>query len=92
MNKQELVKKIAEAGGISQAAAERTLKGMLDSITECLSSGDSLTLVGFGIFSVRERAERQGRNPQTGKPLTISARKVVGFKTGKKLAEAVRGG
>jgi DNA-binding protein HU-beta len=90
MNKQELVKKIAEAGGISQTAADKALKGMLASITDCLSNGDSLTLVGFGSFTVRERAERQGRNPQTGKTMTITARKVVGFKAGKNLVEAVK--
>lgn len=90
MNKSELVEKMAGAGGISKAAAEKALNGMLDAITDALSSGDKVTLVGFGTFSVTKRAARQGRNPQTGKVIKIAARNVARFKPGSKLADAVK--
>ena len=90
MNKSELVESMAKASGISKAAAEKALNGMLDSITGALKKGDKVTLVGFGTFSVSKRAARQGRNPQTGNPITIKARKVARFKTGSKLADAVK--
>jgi len=90
MNKSELVESMAKAGGISKAAAEKTLGGMLAAVTTALKKGDKVTLVGFGTFSVTKRAARQGRNPQTGKAITIKARKVARFKPGSKLAEAVK--
>jgi len=90
MNKSELVESMAKASGISKAAAEKALNGMLDSITGALKKGDKVTLVGFGTFSVSKRAARQGRNPQTGNPITIKARKVARFKAGSKLADAVK--
>lgn len=90
MNKSELVEKMAKSGSISKAAAEKTLGGMLDAVTDALKKGDKVTLVGFGTFSVTKRAARQGRNPQTGKPITIKARKVARFKAGSKLADTVK--
>ena len=90
MNKSELVEGMASASGISKAAAEKALNGMLDSITSALSKGDKVTLVGFGTFSVADRAARTGRNPQTGKEIKIAARTVARFKAGSKLADAVK--
>lgn len=90
MNKSELVDNMADSAGISKAAAEKALNGMLDSITNALAKGDKVTLVGFGTFSSAQRAARQGRNPQTGKTIKIEARKVARFKPGSKLAEAVK--
>lgn len=90
MNKSELVDSMASAAGISKAAAEKSLTGFLDAVTNALSSGDKVTLVGFGTFSVTKRAARQGRNPQTGKAIKIPARKVARFKPGSKLADAVK--
>ena len=90
MNKGELVENMANAAGISKAAAERSLTGLLDAISGALSKGDKVTLVGFGTFSVSKRSARQGRNPQTGATIQIAARTVARFKPGSKLADAVR--
>jgi len=90
MNKGELVENMANAAGISKAAAERALTGLLDSISGALSKGDKVTLVGFGTFSVSKRSARQGRNPQTGAAIKIPARTVARFKPGSKLADAVK--
>ncbi|MEA1935047.1 MAG: HU family DNA-binding protein [Thermodesulfobacteriota bacterium] len=89
MNKGELVNSMAKAGEISKAAAEDALNGLLETITDALSSGDKVTLVGFGTFSVTNRSARKGRNPQTGKEIQIKAKKVARFKAGSKLADAV---
>lgn len=86
MKKSELVEAMAKAGGISITAAEKTLSGALSAITKALKKGDKVTLVGFGTFSAVKRATKQGRNPQTGKSITIKARKVAKFKAGGKLA------
>jgi len=90
MNKSELVERMASASGVSKAAAEKALNGMLDAISSALSTGDKVTLVGFGTFSVAKRAARQGRNPQTGKVIKIAARNVARFKAGSKLSDAVK--
>jgi DNA-binding protein HU-beta len=90
MNKGELVENMADASGISKAAAERALTGLLDSITGALSKGDKVTLVGFGTFSVSKRSARQGRNPQTGAAIKIPARTVARFKPGSKLVDSVK--
>ncbi|KJR98127.1 MAG: DNA-binding protein [Desulfobulbaceae bacterium BRH_c16a] len=89
MNKKELIESIAGAADISKAAAEKALNGTLAAIAESLNNGDKVTLVGFGTFSVSKRDARQGRNPQTGKDISIPAKKVVKFKAGSKLSEAV---
>ncbi|MCW8877681.1 MAG: DNA-binding protein HU-beta [Kangiellaceae bacterium] len=89
MNKSELVDAIASGADISKASAGRALDAMLDSITETLRKGDQVALVGFGTFSVKDRAARTGRNPQTGKTIEIPAARVPGFKAGKGLKDAV---
>ena len=88
MNKQELIENIAASADITKAAAVRALDSMIDSITDSLKHGDSVVLVGFGTFSVRDRAARTGRNPQTGEEIQIKAAKVPAFKAGKALKEA----
>lgn len=90
MNKSDLVDSMANAAGISKAAAEKALTGMLDGITDALANGDKVTLVGFGTFSVSARAARQGRNPQTGATIKIAARSVARFKPGSKLTDAIK--
>jgi len=89
MNKGDLIAKIADGANMSKAQAEDALNAVLNSITEALKSDDSVTLVGFGTFSVSRREARSGRNPQTGKAINIAARNVPKFKPGKKLADAV---
>lgn len=87
MNKAELVDAIAAGSGISKADSKRALDAFIDATTNALKSGDRVSLVGFGSFSVSERAERKGRNPQTGAEITIAAKKVVKFKAGTELSE-----
>ena len=89
MNKSELIEAIAASADIPKAAASRALDAMVDTVTESLKKGDSVSLVGFGTFSVKERAARTGRNPQTGQPIQISAAKVPTFKAGKALQDSV---
>ncbi|WP_106477021.1 nucleoid-associated protein HU-beta [Phytohalomonas tamaricis] len=89
MNKSELIEAIAASADIPKAAASRALDAMIDSVTDSLKKGDSVALVGFGTFDVKERAARTGRNPQTGKPIQIDAAKVPSFKAGKALKDAV---
>ena len=87
MNKAELVDAIAAGSGISKADSKRALDAFIDATANALKSGDRVSLVGFGSFSVSERAERKGRNPQTGAEITIAAKKVVKFKAGTELSE-----
>ena len=89
MNKSELIDAIAASADIPKAVAGRALDAVIDTVTGALKSGDSVVLVGFGTFVVKERAARTGRNPQTGKALEISAAKVPSFKPGKGLKDAV---
>jgi DNA-binding protein HU-beta len=89
VNKSELVDAIASGADISKASAGRALDSMVETITESLKKGDPVALVGFGTFSVKDRAARQGRNPQTGATIQISAARVPGFKAGKGLKDAV---
>lgn len=89
MNKSELIDAIATGADITKADAGRALDAAIEAITNALKAGDQVTLVGFGTFQVKERAERTGRNPQTGKEITIAASKVPGFKAGKGLKDAV---
>lgn len=89
MNKTELIDRIAEEADISKASAGRALDAALDAITEALKTADPVSLVGFGTFTVRERAARTGRNPQTGAPIQIAAAKVPAFKPGKGLKDAL---
>jgi len=89
MNKSELINQIAESADITKKAAGEALESFMKAITDTLEKGDKLQLVGFGTFSVTKRAARDGRNPQTGKAIKIPAKKVVKFKVGSKLSEAV---
>jgi DNA-binding protein HU-beta len=74
---------------ITKADAERALNGIMEAITDALSKGDKVALIGFGTFSTTKRAARDGRNPQTGKTMKIKAKTVAKFKAGAKLADAV---
>ncbi|MBU0663082.1 MAG: HU family DNA-binding protein [Proteobacteria bacterium] len=89
MNKSELVSKVAESAGLTKVAAEKALKSVLDVIAKALANDESVTLVGFGSFSVTTRAARTVRNPQTGKEMKIAEKKVVKFKVGKTLKDSV---
>ena len=89
MNKSALIDAIAEKGGLSMTDAGKALDATIASIAEALKSGDTVTLVGFGTFNVKERAARTGRNPQTGAALEIKASKVPSFKAGKGLKDSV---
>ena len=89
MNKSELIEAIAASADIPKASAARALDAMVDSVTDSLKKGDSVSLVGFGTFHVKERAARTGRNPQTGQPIEIKAAEVPGFKAGQALKDSV---
>jgi DNA-binding protein HU-beta len=89
VNKSQLIDQIAEGADISKASAGRALDAFVEAVSDTLKSGDQVALVGFGTFSVRERAARTGRNPQTGAEIQIAAAKVPGFKAGKALKDAV---
>ncbi len=91
MNKSELINAIAEHANLTKADAGRGLDAFIKTIETTLKTGDSISLVGFGTFTVKERAERTGRNPQTGQEITIAAAKVPSFKPGKGLKDAVNG-
>jgi DNA-binding protein HU-beta len=89
MNKSELIDAIASKGDLSKAQAGQALEALIGAVGDALKAGDSVTLVGFGTFSVKERAARSGRNPKTGETIQIAASKVPGFKAGKGLKDAV---
>jgi DNA-binding protein HU-beta len=89
MNKGELVDAVASAAGLSRGDATKAVDAVLDSITTTLKNGGSVSLVGFGTFSVKARAARMGRNPRTGESIHIAASNVPGFKAGKGLKDAV---
>ena len=89
MKKTDVVNAVADAADLSKADAGRALDAVINVITKALKSGDSVTLTGFGTFAVRKRADRQGRNPQTGATIKIKASKNPGFKAGKALKDAV---
>jgi len=91
MNKSDLINAIAQHANLTKADAGRGLEGIIKSIETALKAGDSVALVGFGSFEVKERAERKGRNPQTGEEITIAAARLPGFKAGKSLKDAVNG-
>ena len=90
MTKAELIAKAAKDAKITKVASGKALDGIIDGITKALKKGDRVTLVGFGTFSVSKRKARTGRNPQTGKPIKIAARKVAKFKAGSELSKAVK--
>ena len=88
MTKQDLVSEVANVG-ITKKQAAVAVNAVFDAIKDSLAAGDKVSLVGFGSFSVKKRAAREGRNPRTGKPLKIPAKKVPVFKPGKALRDAV---
>ena len=92
MNKSDLVDSVASKADMSKAEAGRAVDAVLGSVGDALGNGDSVSLVGFGTFSVRHRAARMGRNPQTGATMQIAASKVPGFKAGKALKDKVKFG
>ena len=89
MNKNDLIARVAEAADISKADATSAVDAVFDTITEALSGGDEVRLVGFGTFAVTKRAQSEGRNPRTGEKITIPASMQPKFKAGKGLKDAV---
>ena len=90
MNKGELAEKVAKDSRLSKASAEDAVNTVLGAIADALTKGDKVTLVGFGTFSVADRAAREGRNPQTGAKMNIPASKGVKFKAGSKLTDSLK--
>jgi DNA-binding protein HU-beta len=90
MNKAQLIDAIASEAKLTKADAKRALDATISSTTKALKKGDRVALVGFGSFSISKRSARTGRNPQTGAPIKIEAKKVVKFKAGSELADAVK--
>ena len=89
MNKSDLIAAVAAKTGETKKNAEASINALIDVIAESLKDGEKIQVVGFGSFEVRERAERKGRNPQTGKEMKIAAKKAPVFKAGKALKDAV---
>lgn len=89
MNKAELIDAIASQSGLSKVDAKKALDGFVAATSTAMKAGDRISLVGFGSFSVSNRAARTGRNPQTGKEIKIAAKNVVRFKAGAELTGAV---
>ena len=89
-NKQDLIAEVAAKTGLTKKDSEKAVNAFGEVVTEFLAKGEKVQLIGFGNFEVRERAARKGRNPQTGKEITIAASKVPAFKAGKALKDAVK--
>jgi len=89
VNKAELIEAVAESAEMTKAEASRAIDAVVSSITAAMQKQDDVSLIGFGTFTVRERAARAGRNPQTGETIQIAAAKVPAFKAGKALKDAV---
>ena len=90
MNKTELVAKVSEKTEYSQKVCDEVVKAVFNTITDALSEGDSFSLVGFGTFTVADRAAREGKNPATGEKIVIPATKIPKFRAGKALKDAVK--
>jgi DNA-binding protein HU-beta len=90
MTRVDLVEAVARRAGVTKAEAGRVVNAVFESVREALSRGEKITLTGFGTFEVRQRAERVGRNPQSGERITIPAQRTAAFRAGKSLKEAVR--
>lgn len=90
MNKGQLIDSIAEKAGLSKADSKKAVEAFIETTEETLKSGDKISLVGFGSFSITERAARTGRNPQTGATMEIAAKKIVKFKAGSELSDKVQ--
>ncbi len=91
MNKEELVQEVAKKASVTQREAVEVLNALVETVQKTVAKGEKVTLVGFGTFERRERAARNGRNPQTGKEIKIEAKKVPAFSAGKKFKSAVNG-
>ena len=91
MNKEELVQEIAKKANTTQKEAAEILTALVETVQKTVAKGEKVTLVGFGTFERRERAARNGRNPQTGKEIKIAAKKVPAFSAGKKFKTVVNG-
>jgi DNA-binding protein HU-beta len=89
MNKGELIEAVAGSSGLSRSESTKAVDAVLDTVSKTLAGGGSVSLVGFGTFTVKSRAARMGRNPRTGEAIHIAASKVPGFKAGKGLKDAV---
>ncbi|WP_304634039.1 HU family DNA-binding protein [Pseudoalteromonas sp.] len=89
MNKAQLVNAIAAEADITKASAERALDAFTNAVSNSLTKGEDVTILGFGSFTTQERKERKGRNPQTGEAITIAAATLPKFKAGKALKDAV---
>ncbi|MGQ7869332.1 HU family DNA-binding protein [uncultured Sunxiuqinia sp.] len=89
MNKAQLIDAIAEKAGLTKADAKKALDAFVESTTDALKNGDRVALIGFGSFAVSTRSARTGRNPQSGAPIEIPEKKVVKFKPGAELSDAV---
>lgn len=89
LNKTELITSVAEKANLTKKDTEKVVNALFESIEEALANGEKIQIIGFGTFEVRERAEREGRNPQTNETIKIPASKVPAFKAGKVLKEAV---
>jgi DNA-binding protein HU-beta len=90
MNKRDIVEKVAQDCNLTKSAVEQVLNGFLGTISKAVTAGEKVTLIGFGTFSISERSARNGQNPKTGEAIQIAARKVVKFKAGKGLIEAIK--
>lgn len=90
MNKAELIERVAKDSCLTKAGATRAIDALLDNVTKALKKGDKVTLVGFGTFGVSRRKARAGRNPRTGAPIKIAARRALKFTVGKDLKELIR--
>jgi len=90
MNKSQLIDAIAAESGLSKTDSKKALDAFVKSVSVALKKGDKIALVGFGSFSTQTRSARTGRNPQTGKEIKISAKKVVRFKAGSELNDSVK--
>lgn len=89
MNKADLVDVVAKEAGTTKKDAEQVINLMMETIIKHVSTGDKVTLVGFGTFEARQRKARTGRNPKTNQPIQIPAKRVAGFRVGKEFSEAV---
>ena len=89
MNKSDIVAKVAAETGMSQTALDMAIGKVFSTISDSLGKGEDVAIAGFGSFTIRDRKERQGRNPATGETMTIRASKAVGFKAAKALKESV---
>lgn len=91
MNKADLINKVAEKSGLTKTKTSEVIDTLVETMQEALSSGEKITLVGFGSFNVSKREAREGRNPSNNEKIQIPAKTVVRFKTGKELNESLNG-